>query len=1005
MKEKVTRRAYTASVDSACPEFPNVHELVEKTYQFMNKGFKFFRSEFLTILGGYSPKLKCCTEEFCFENLLGKPRSIKKWGSCFLHWFSLEKTIGAPKNFIVPTEQVLAKFLSYLADFGITDYKDDPYWAVFQHAITDKAKYSDNVWVDRRAAFLEWNKAQGLDVNQFAHFFFESVDYPMAPDKDTGAIFFRGFFSSLFGDGKKTDSAGVINTYNKALELLRPNIRRKDFLTQIKPHVVIKPGRPTAFMVYLKKCEEEGNTIISAFEVDLVREKIKNGIADETAALKKWQAKGEWVGRLQKRWESFLGLLYKGNSTVFVHMADIGLRNIRAMKSNFVNQLNNRASYYAKLAELPADLDEDLAKMFKKWKENNEQEFITQRQINRIGCLFDAWVESADLVKTAKEFVEERQQGDVNFYAELGRILENKFDRSDPYYYLKQIENYVEKEYLTEKLTYTKNPPVAHIDGVKVTESPQFSADDNLPYGTFDFASRKPGKVKKFGKGHYTRWLVEFDLYNGKEFVPTKIPIYCERFTQECLEHFEPTNDKMVPPRNDKLQQMQNNNQPLKLKGNRTITFSLIKKKGVWRTSRLQRYGLIMSIKLPVAPLKYQGVEKDVRVMGVDLGVRSAASYSIFEMDSNRLETDKDYWNVAEHILRVKNKKNNTAVNIKLIQEGFVETRETIHRGAERGLVLNSLEERMVPLTPEDKQFWQLVFGDNNYPSTLADFTFKLSRHALSLCLDKSMSVFYAQTMFTKVFREILSGRTGTGLLSYTRINVLKNLRRAVLSLIARLENLGQTNDELLEYADNLLVKTNGLRLDRARKTANAILRTALENNVKVIMIEDLNIQGSYTARRSMNRMIDSWCPKKVGEILKMQAELHGIKIVEIDPRHTSRADFVDSVVRSRFDKVKVSEIKNSTGRFARYMKDNLKKPKYSSQQSVHQDMVALAEQIKGLKPSDEVYFPSTWGALYKSKFKGTYISSDIHASYNIVKRGIAYLLGSLPKKKSAAVA
>lgn len=82
------------------------------------------------------------------------------------------------------------------------------------------------------------------------------------------------------------------------------------------------------------------------------------------------------------------------------------------------------------------------------------------------------------------------------------------------------------------------------------------------------------------------------------------------------------------------------------------------------------------------------------------------------------------------------------------------------------------------------------------------------------------------------------------------------------------------------------------LRRDVIRRVAAEVRRLAFEHRADIVLVEDLEyFSRSVAQEKGVNSLLALWSPQSILDWIKNALQPHGIAILRIDPRHTSRID------------------------------------------------------------------------------------------------------------------
>ncbi|MFZ4505453.1 MAG: IS200/IS605 family accessory protein TnpB-related protein, partial [Microbacteriaceae bacterium] len=124
------------------------------------------------------------------------------------------------------------------------------------------------------------------------------------------------------------------------------------------------------------------------------------------------------------------------------------------------------------------------------------------------------------------------------------------------------------------------------------------------------------------------------------------------------------------------------------------------------------------------------------------------------------------------------------------------------------------------------------------------------------------------------------------------RFELLDRLTRLQTSYWTRLRPSGGTMTRPEQLGQRLIEKRSNIRDDISKQVASAIVKTALERNCHVVVIEDLDKYRQSDRRDpTQNRTLRIWSKQRVREHVEELCSLHGLVLKAVNPAWTSWHD------------------------------------------------------------------------------------------------------------------
>lgn len=985
----------------------NGKETLDQTIAIYTKGSSLWLNFWLDLLGGMEEKFlndsPISTFSTAKKSKKGDGETIHDLAILFSCWFSLENKDGAPEKFITKPEDVMDIFHVYS---GIPKSSDTckhhtSQWLRVLQATVNSYDKEKSVWVDRRRSFRHSILAYA-DLQQV----FCNPGFWLQEQKDVkGHTYMRDLLCSWWGDGKKSDWKTIHATYvamkkvldkdlnttrRRILDLLKlPNNAKAE---DINNRFGDKQGRPDAIATFLEKPKADATTEDLQ---ELIDEKLH--AVEYRLSFKKQP----WHDKLLSHVEKTLGIKYltekSSHRDQICEMASQAIQKLKSWKKNSFNQMVERLTHLNQ----PDYPYPEIAEWMQEYKDRSGQQNVNS--ISGLDKVFALWTDDfpSAVTQAQRQWMKLRRRfGDVNMFLFLGEKIGNR--KED---WLEQIRLYVDWDYHQYVFKTMKTPRLCHFNN-EHPASPCFG--NSRP-------SYKLGKHPEL-VGNYKVYKLHLNAFDGNKFQTQTFDLVSKRYSDEIYV-------ANGSGRHHKL--MDAAVKSYDMKG------ASVKDAGLRLILKDDKYYVNLSVTMPKINTKAE-LATGTKIMGVDLGVRHSAAYSIFEVCEPRsgewsIIDDQTYvkirdWKSKDKILTKVKGKN---VWLKLISHGFI--RDSLKMGYDGRRFCRLTGDTNLNVNDDELNMWNLMVVNGIVKE---EDVSGLKRSELSRLAASAICYYYrgklneirkeAKANSTKeTYKDVLSdmrkrspvtkdwllhaaklvisdkNRIGRGGLSHARIKTLQSLNRACSRFLQIKEDVEV--QELQEWLHN---KITAVRKERIRVTVNKILGIAIENKVKVIFAEDLTIRSASNTAKFLNRMIDVWCPKWVCKDLKTQADLYPLAVWSVEPSYTSNRDWLSGEEKCRMVKVQMDELATD---FWQSVLQDLYTDKGNSWvngllRAGWNKLFAewgltsweqVAKFVAGKKT--RILVPQRYGDRYLTV--GGEMNSDIVASCNIAMKGAAYVL------------
>lgn len=405
-----------------------------------------------------------------------------------------------------------------------------------------------------------------------------------------------------------------------------------------------------------------------------------------------------------------------------------------------------------------------------------------------------------------------------------------------------------------------------------------------------------------------------------------------------------------------------------------------------------------------------------MRIMSVDMGQRTAAAVSIFEVVKEKPTeaTTKLYYavkdtglyavhrrslllhlpgeDITQKIFQGRGDRRTVFLSIKAQVRSLADILRLHTKviNEEREKALGKLTETVNSWTNAEKDLWlkeldslkKLVNTDGQEWIQALE----LSHHRLEIKVGQAVSLWR---------RSLSKDRRGLAGLSMWNIEELEETRKILLSWSKRARVPGEVKriDREEKFAPNLLAHIQNVKDDRLKQMANLIVMTALGYKYdeqqkswkeaypacQVILFEDLSrYLFSLDRPRRENSKLMKWAHRSIPKMVYQQAELYGIQVGDVRSEFSSRFHAKTGAPGIRCHSLTEEDLKE--GSFI--LKDLV------------EDEFLNAEEVSLLKPGDIV--PRQGGELFITlaaswreggNNKLSVIHADINAAQNLQKR------------------
>lgn len=977
--------------------------LFAKTYDFYNKGAVFFFDFWVDLLGGVTAD--AVPEKVELKDKGTVKCEISREANCFSLWFTPQRN---PHRHAVPAKDVRSRFEQYLGR-TVTD-------PVLTHLFDTIEEDVDMIWVDRRKSFADLD-ITSADVNLLV-----GNKFPWSPDGDL-SVFIRNLLSIWWGQGNKADWKSAVTT----LETWQKNLSKfanigdifgvpSDRNTYEYVKTVLgnggskKTGRDSTFANHIKKVEggEDLNKEILSKGID---EALKNA---RERVKQKPQA---WTDNLRKQFESHIGIgYYDGpNGRNLLEEANemwfMAAHRHRSWRSALILHLNERLKLYRDFTVTGGGVI-DVIESHRKVG----QRYFDMGQFRGIGILMERWSDPGSDPVAEVDSMKSDQIGDRNLIRAIAEYLKNNPEERD---IKKLVEDFIECESAKRSYYTKRNPPLTPISRNNPAH-PWFRGTRGS-LNARDCRSHHDRKPKKNDEA--VRAVVQ--VYDGTKIVDHTARFLGWRFVREIYGQ---------PQQTVYVGTIGSGEKPLALKKRRDIPAGKMVKEPCHGSDRIKilvknpveekpvpvsrdnsvnrlKYGEIVQpqfneeIAFQIVPqgdrwyvnvlVKCQVPQTDrsnlkgETALGIDLGMRQQLAYSVARVDDGGevLLDDHTRMKVANTgTICEEQKKTSNGV-----QKTFCRLSQTTDR----------------PITEREIQVWDdlnVLSGYNwkDKPSSAARLNEDVARFAVKIC--KNLSDFsLAGDALKSAYGQIMCSRVGA--LTLQKLDTLMRLISAYCSLIRRMEDAGvDVPDSLRSDLLTLRSKLNQSRQERARISANLVIKKSIEVGAKVIFFENLTLGMESGNNRRWNKRLMNWCAKRVISLVEASANEYGYTVKKVYARGTSTEDFHSGVRKPKFRRHETGSLDSEW--MQKKLENSLRHHSSERYKLVRECLRAKAEahglptNLKGVTAAlklenrnGKVYIPDPHGDFYYSDLYGKWMDSDEIAAIHIAKRGFADLI------------
>jgi IS605 OrfB family transposase len=981
-----TQRTYEAKIDY---EF---HDLMANTYKTYNRGASAFLEFWLTFCGGVTP-----------QNLEGKEINPKDKNVemqdesssgdknfettpdmfLFIMWFTPHRTNEVNHeftknfktfptfngNYIVDSKDLKERFEEYLGrktedKFLLCLFNSLANELEIEKSEKDKKKSEKYKihWIDRKKSFNLYGKMGYKIKSSDLSALFNSDKFPWTSDKETSQ-FVRGFLSSCYGEGEKTDCKtynAVLSGFIERLELpdgLKLDKGNVDFLkyafntNDLANAINFKVrGRTSQFVnLFYKLLETEDQndkkdreTERTDFKKAAIEQLRRNIVSEGMHGL----FGSEMTKVLKQIMQESTGTQY--NMEEYCIMLQLALERYNTFKSRFFVDLKDKYKLYEECAKSSIEFAKSLTlesslKMhhaLEAYKKTKLQEFITAYQCRGMGE-FKKNIEkhySENEVPNAKEFMEELKSIEnlksnefFKYVAEKGLNLFSNYEDFEKF-----IDSYIENEFKTQRYYNKKIPPLAHI-AIK-NNHPRFTANTGnykVLNSERNYDKIKPEencnkKRKKTGNRFYIESM-SLKYPDRKDFTEVDVIAYSDRLTKEIyLNDLDNTESKVVGRsssinrnvyKSHAVNFVEESKGTKETKNDNCFSTMLFPKV---RNGKTEWY---FKISAKIKKLKHkQPYNHGDNILGIDLGIRNPAVGYLINTLPLDLVCDPKYYITYNFNMKDKNPDCKDEM-VKVLLSNPIHLYKEIKVGNRLSSVLTENRAKIIKI--EDFIFWEKlcdkyeslcevekvkvnekVLNDLTENSNLNAFVkaivkvsskiIRFNKESLIKVFDGSFNLFH---QLSEVNEAIWSTRTGG--LTLGKIENIQKMKSVLSSYADKFYPEDSQKDDVYfkcqEMIDRLNTKANNMREERSRLIANMIVVKAMENDCKAIVMENLNIFSQANNNKKFNQKIANWCSRRVIEKVEHLCDEHAIKLKFVNPYNTSTLDLGSNIEKPKF--------------------------------------------------------------------------------------------------------
>lgn len=260
-------------------------------------------------------------------------------------------------------------------------------------------------------------------------------------------------------------------------------------------------------------------------------------------------------------------------------------------------------------------------------------------------------------------------------------------------------------------------------------------------------------------------------------------------------------------------------------------------------------------------------------ILGIDLGVRSYASYSIVKRNSDS--------------------------TIQVIKSG--------HINLEGDCINKNIQLNRDKIMSKITKVFNKLYEVKEYKKTDKD-EFHKNMVGLKVDVEKLLKI-----VKHNEYNNLHLGISLWSIKFHTKI-------RTLLQKYMNIYNKSNVVQKRFEYGNknkNLLEHLNNIKSNRLKTGCSKIINLALEYNCKTIVFEDLsNFKVSSYKNSESNILLADWSVGKTKDLLEMSCKFYNIDLKTVNPMYTSQLDNKSGIFGKRFNIVKGRYVHSNCGKY-----------------------------------------------------------------------------------------
>ena len=1002
-----------SSYSMICESHETTDQSISRTIEFYNKGAKLGENFILNLMGSITPEQ---AKKQCPET----PEIYY-----FLNVFSLEyKKVGYDRV-IVDQKDIKNRFEKYWKNENGGTYDKS-----IVEALSKFAHNEDSVWVDRKATYIDFCQNKFLfDKEEIDNLFhFPGFAFPSNSEStsETSVQFWRNIFSKVYGKGTKEDKSIKSYHHKMAVESWNEikNMQQIEKFTKVTlvklfcEHFIKKTNvtKDTFRIGYMGGYSTIHTMLLKYFDKDLnsIHEpKNFNPIKFIEQNIKSIEAKNydlspnENWDRLLDYFETKLNIKYYQKSESrdeFSQFMSLVHGRILSTRSNAINQsirlLENNKIYNerTKQDDVGVNLLIDLSKKLAK-NNGNPYYRIREKQVKPLVEFHNHW-------KT-KNLEDALKDASSVYFDKFPFMLCRELASMNP-----QLQKEKGIDYLIDAFKFYEAALT-----LKTLKCYSYrNVDKDHPVYPWFGESKPYCKCVEFDDENKLTGIQFKLLDENNNFYNCLIKVRGKRVVNEVLRIFKGENriyrkDKYHtgPAENYCLHYDGKNKNPQLT--NQGVAFRL-KQNGNWYPSGKPKFYLEVACKLNYEPYP----QESEYFMGVDLGWKHPATYSIVDKNNNIIEKG--------HLTKTILSQAGKDVDL-FYKDGRTAKKEEVDWAND---LSNKYLEKPIVFASASvcRLYGRLckVFMKTDKVDEMFDDIQELAFRISPVFLENSGRNFVYE-----------KDNENMGGLSEARIDMIYNLSRVFSRFISK-----STNNKSIELAqtiwERITKKMQNIKKERYKVTASIIMDKVMEykqngKNITLVM-EDLDSKTTGSNLRLMNRKISSWYSSRIISQLKDACLSNSIRFMAVRSANTSHLDendnftprlhrfnpgnkYLDNRIKQHYMKYlnkkdftssRDPNKKSNIDIMYKRVWDKIRKYYGLNAKSTYSDLKKVIGTFNShvyAKDSD-VLLPCFGGEFICSEKLGV-INSDVMASINIARKGIwitNYPKNDKSKKKSA---